>query len=307
MNESDWFDNIPVIGKLPAHEAAEKLREIGDNENARRLFQADEIDDSDISFGVWDSLFGVPAWKHTAHTFGFIAPLSEGQESAPIRHVSEIKADEHLKNSRLVITLDGLRVADYPGSGEHRILFDFYGQNQVGTDVEDLHFNVTCRAREGERAAVLGFPIFVGLNVGKQGVKFKCFTVNVKNTDDEAFISMLDSDVFKQGLKLATVAQPAIAPLTGLAVALTKSIATRSRNVPVQDFYLGLDFSPVPTGARLAVGSYIAVQIPEVLSVEWDWAEWEYQPRIGQVVNKSDAKQLIPYNYIVLGVSRYEE
>lgn len=296
MNPSDWFDDFPVIGSLPDNEAAEKLLEIG-------------ADDSSVSFGVLDSLFGVPAWKHTAHTFGHISPLSEEQKQnfAPIKHISQVEADKKLKNSRLVITLDGLRVADYPGSGEHRILFDFYGQNQVANDIEDLHFNATYRVREGERAAVLGFPIFVGLNVGNHGVKFRCFTINVKNTDDEAFLSMMDSDLFKKGLQLSAIAQPAIAPLTGLAVAVTKSIAARNRNVPVQDFYLGLDFGVGPTGARLAIGSYIAVQIPEDLSAAWDWREWIYQPQIGQIVNKSDQKQLIPYNYIIFGVNRYEE
>jgi hypothetical protein len=33
--------------------------------------------------------------------------------------------------------------------------------------------------------------------------------------------------------------------------------------VPVQDFYLGLDFSAIATRARLALGSYLAVQVPE--------------------------------------------
>jgi hypothetical protein len=249
----------------------------------------------------------VPAWKHTAHAFGYIPPLSKDQSFIEIKHVSQVEADNTLKNSRIVITLDGLRVADYPGNGEHRILFDFYGQNQVETAIEDLHFNGTFRVQEGQRAAVLGFPIFVGLNVGNQGVKFKCFTVNVKNTDDEVFLSMMDSDIFRQGLKLATVAQPAIAPLTGMAVAITRSIATRNRNVPVQDFYLGLDFGSTPTGARLAIGSYIAVQIPEQLTVDWNWSDWIYQPQVGQIVNKLDKHQLIPYNYIIFGVNRFED
>src|SRR5687767_1423121 len=156
-----------------------------------------------------------------------------------------------------------LRVADYPGSGTHRILFDFYARNQVPGFGEDLHFNATYRVREGERASIAGYPIFLGLNVGADGVAFRCHTVNVKNDADEAFLDFLEGDVFKSGLKLATIAQPAIAPLTGLALGLTKSIAQRNRNVSVQDFYLGLDFTGTSMGARLAVGDYIAVQIPE--------------------------------------------
>jgi hypothetical protein len=36
-------------------------------------------------------------------------------------------------------------------------------------------------------------------------------------------------------------------------------------------------------------------------------SEWVYNSANGQVVNKADPKQLIPYNYIVFGISRYDE
>jgi hypothetical protein len=143
------------------------------------------------------------------------------------------------------------------------VLFDFYAQNQVANDTEHLHFNTTFRARGGQQAAVVGYPIFVGLNVGSDGLAFKCLTVNVKNDEDEAFLKFLESDVFQAGLKLASTAQPAIAPLSGMALALTKSVAARNRNVPVQEFHLGLDFSSTPMGARLAKGAYLVVQVPE--------------------------------------------
>jgi hypothetical protein len=225
----------------------------------------------------------------------------------PIRHAGNIEADATLKNSRVKISLDCLRVAAYPGNGIHHVLFDFYAQNQVsGGNVEHLHFNATYRAKEGERAAILGYPVFLGLNVGSEGVAFKCFTVNVKNEQDEAFLKFLDSDVFKAGLKLASTAQPAIAPLSGMAVGLTRSLASRNKNVPVQDFFMGLDFTTIPTRAKLAEGSYIAVQIPEMMETMWDWGDWVYHPGTGQIVNKDDKGSLIPYNYLVFSVSRYE-
>jgi hypothetical protein len=43
------------------------------------------------------------------------------------------------------------------GAGTYRVIFDFYAQNQVLGDVEQLHFDATYRAREGEQAAILGF------------------------------------------------------------------------------------------------------------------------------------------------------
>ena len=89
-----------------------------------------------------------------------------------------------------------------------------------------------------------------------------------------------------------------------MALSLTRALAGRNRNVPVQDFYLGLDFGADPMGARLALGSYLAVQIPEAKQAIWDWDEWAYNPSTGQVVKKGDKKELLPYNYVVFGISR---
>jgi hypothetical protein len=119
-------------------------------------------------------------------------------------------------------------------------------------------------------------------------VAFHFHTVNVKNEADETFLDFLEGDIFKSGLTLATTAQPAIAPLAGMALALTKSIAKRNRNVSVQDCYLGLDFAGTTMGARLAAGDYIAVQIPENLQRVWYWDDWVYDARAGLVVSRAD-------------------
>ena len=134
---------------------------------------------------------------------------------------------------------------------------------------------------------------------------FRCFTVNVKNEQDEAMLAFLDADVFKAGLHLATTLQPAIAPLSATAVGLTRAITARHRNVPVQDFFLGLDFSSISTH-RLAEGSYLAVQVPEAKLAAWNWGEWVYSPAGGQVVRKDNAERVIPYNYVAFGISRFE-
>ena len=318
MTTSTWFDDLPVLGALPPQEAAAKLREVGEVEAATALEAAPGEVMRGTTFGKrgikWP--FGDKAWQHTAHAFGYLAPAPPGSDRggeevfprlpAPIQHAGNIKAHAKLKNARIKITLDRLRVADYPGGSTHRVLFDFYAQNQVPGKVEHLHFNATHRVREGEQAAILGYPIFVGLNVGTEGVAFKCFTVNVRNEADEAFLSFLESDVFKEGLKLASTVQPAISLFSETALGLTKAIASRNRNVPVQDFYLGLDFSHIATRARLADRSYLAVQIPETIQTVWDWSEWVYNPANGRVANKANPTQLIPYNYIVFSISCYE-
>ena len=286
---------------------AAKLRELGDIETAEMIEVAERrATDPPLSFGVLDGLFKPKPWQHTAHAYGYLAVAPPGAQLLAIQHAGNIAADATLKNARLKITLNQLRVASYPGGGQHRILFDFYAQNQLPGITEDLHFNSTVRVREGQQAAVIGYPIFVGLNVGLEGVAFRCYTVNVKNDSDEAFLDFLESDIAKTGLKLASVAQPSLGPFVKLAMGVTRSIAQRNRNVPVQDFYLGLDFAGPTMGARLAQGDYIVVQIPESLDSVWDWNEWVYDQNNGRIVNRADPSQPVPYNFVVLGVSRYE-
>jgi hypothetical protein len=297
------FEDLPVIGTLSRADAAIKLREIGEDKAAEAVEHAAPAPVT-MRGADWRP-FRDRAWQHTAHSIGFL-PAGGGVGTQKILGVGEVQSDPSLKDARVNVALNALRVADYPGGGTHRVLLDFYGRNQVPGAAEDLHFNASYRAREGEHAAVRGYPIFLGLGVGQVGVAFHFHTVNVKNDGDEAFLDFLEGDTFKSGLKLATTAQPAIAPLSGMALALTKAIAKRNRNVSVQDCYLGLDFAGTSMGARLAVGDYIAVQIPEKLQRVWDWDDWVYEPRAGLIVSRTDAAALIPYNYVVFGVSRFE-
>jgi hypothetical protein len=303
------LDDIPVIGKLPPAEAAARLREQGEQQAAEALEALPQEKGVDPK-GLFDEIewpFQNRAWQHTAHTFGFIPPAAPGGGPVAISFAGNMAADESLRGARLTITLNGLRVADYPGSGTHRILFDFYAQNQTANGGEDLHFNATYRAHAGETAAIVGYPIFSGLSVGKAGVMLKCYTVNVQNDGDQALLDMLETDVFKGGLRLISTVQPAIAPLSALALGVTRAMAQRHKNVPVQDFALGLDFGNTPGGARLAQGSYMAVQIPESLTTAWNWNDWGYDSANGQVINKAEPTQLIPYNYIMFGVSKYDD
>jgi len=203
---------------------------------------------------------------------------------------------------QLRISLDGLRVADYPGGGTHRVLFNFFCQNRTDTGIEEVNFNATYRIREGDCAAILNYPIFVGVAPPETGLVIRCFTVNVKNDNDESFLNLLASDTLRSGLRLAATAQPALVPLSSLAVGMTRAITERHRNVAVQDVYLGLDFGGATTGARLALGSYVAVQMPGAFLRSWRWSDWIYDARSGQILD--GAEQLIPYNYFVIGVSR---
>lgn len=307
MTVETWFEDQPVLGKLPPTQAAAKLREVGEETAAAAIERAARGGTpSSSTFAYHRGWLGIRrAFIHTSHTFGYIASGYSSARTLPIQQVGSISPDLSLKNSTIKITLSGLSAVDYPGSGTHQILLAFSAQNQVQGAIENVTFNNTYRVREGERAAILNYPIFIGLNVGNNGIDLKFRTVNVKNEEDEAALGFLESDAFKMGLKLASTAQPAIVHLSEMAVGLTKMIAGRSKNVPVQDFTIGLDFSNNPMGAHLAEGVYIAVQIPETITRVWDWNDWVYDISTGHVVKDVDRNQLIDYNYIAFGISRY--
>lgn len=243
-------------------------------------------------------------WLHTSHAFGYI-PALPGRAELPIRPLSNIRPDFKLKRGRVNITLDRLRVRSYPGNGIHRILLHFYAQNQT-EQTEDLHYNTVYRIREGEEAALRGYPLFIGLSVGLVGLRLRVRTINVSNDQDEALLTCLESDAVKAGLHLAATAQPAIAPFSQIAFNLAKVIGERHRNVAVQDFDLGLDFGTSALGARLAVGSYLAVQMPQDHLTQWNWQDWFYHAGSGLVLLRGDNRRALPYNYLVFSINDHE-
>jgi hypothetical protein len=301
MTSVSWLDELRPLGALPPAEAARALRAIGESDVADELDEVAEAGGS-AAYGSWRvRLRRDPVWRHTSHVVGHI-PAHQGGTSA-VTHAAEVEPDERLCGQQLKVTLDRLRVADYPGHGIHHILFDFAVQNQTEQGPESVHFNALYRVAEGDHAPVAGRPIFVGLRVGGEGLFLQCATVNVKNESDEALLGFLDSDAFKTGLQLVATAQPALAPLSVMALSLTKAMAARNHNVTVQTIELGMDFSRISTRPRLAEGSYIAVQVPEPIAQVWRWADWVFDPAVGMVTRRDDASP-IPYNYLVLGVSR---
>ena len=118
--------DLPVLGALPRAAAAAKLREIGEDEAAEALERA--APPTKMGAADWWP-FGDRAWQHTAHAIGFLPAGGSGTQ--PIVGVGEASADPTLKNARINVALNTLRVADYPGGGTHRVLFDFYARNQV--------------------------------------------------------------------------------------------------------------------------------------------------------------------------------
>ncbi|MGK7874646.1 MAG: hypothetical protein AB4426_15480 [Xenococcaceae cyanobacterium] len=297
------FNDIMVIGEYDSHGLAAKLDQISgsDPELSKGLEQSKSADELLRFFG----LIKQQPWMQATHQFGYIAQRQpRSKEPQGIEYPGAIAADAALKNSRINIRLDRLRVHKYPGGGTHKIMVNFAARNQVADSQETITFSQTYRVAEGQTAGVTGYPIFIGLNVGSQGVAFECFTVNVNNEADQAILAALESPPFQNGLSLLTTAQPAIAPFTEITLGVVKALAKRTENVPVQKFFLGLDFEDAPMGIRLAEGNYIAVHVPSETAIEWH--KWVYRPDIGTIVHKAESSETLPYNYLVFRVSRYE-
>jgi hypothetical protein len=297
----------PVIGALPRAEAAQMLAAAEIQEEPSSQFKTLEHAKSKSKATSGDqtqefaykNLSSGEVWRYTTHAFGFIpAGESTGTQAVPIQHAGQITPDVSLKGAPVKVTLDRLRVAEYPGRGAHLVLFDFYAQSK---NREDIRFNQTYRIGQGQTAAIIGFPIFIGLEVGDEGVQFRCYTVNVKNESDAKLLDFMQGDVFKNGLKLVNQINPVIPVVTGFAKGITEAILSRNNNIPVQQFFMGLDFSNIQSRAKLAQGSYVVVQVP---SDDWDWSKWEYHPDTGRITTKTPPIHDIPYNYVIFSVSK---
>jgi hypothetical protein len=304
-------DEFVMLGDQPLQEIARKLREIGDEEAAQayeaRLARAPALE---------EGLFSPRSWLNTQHQYGFIPPFEPGSARFhKIVSASDMLPDISLQGQRINVRLDYLRIYEYPkplihfGANKHTILFTFEARNQVAGSSEPVAFNQTCEARSGQDVADLGNPIFIGLTVGANGVGFSCETVNVGNSDDETFVTAITSQATATGISLLTTAQPALTPFIGLAKELGLSLAKRSRNVRVQKFRLGLDFDIGALGARLAIGSYVVVQVPRANEISW--SDWSYDAASGTIVRTNLAAgedaSVLSYNAVVFRVSKYQE
>lgn len=307
-------DEFEMLGSQPPQIVAEKLREIGDDEAAQEyeeLAQKTERGERGFEF------FSPRNWLNTQHQIGFIPRFEPGsQRYQKIVSASNLEPNMNLQNQRINVRLDRLRVFDYPrplinfGANVHTILFTFEARNQISSGSEPVVFNQTYRARTGQDVADIGNPIFIGLNVGSNGVGFTCETINVGNSNDEKLVGAITSQATTTGLNLLETAQPALVPFVSLAKELGMALASRSQNIPVQKIRLGLDFDRGAPGIRLAIGSYIVSQVPTPDEITWN--DWSYDTENGTIVKTNppisgQAKpEILPYNTIVFRVSNWQ-
>lgn len=303
MNASpshDAFEDLPILANLPEEEADARLREYYEALAQEGSDQPLEPEEARLP-----DLFRDQKAKVKNHELGHIAPLPDGQsEVVPVENASTIKADPKLRNQRVTITLNRIYAYAYPGWGTRHVLFSFSAENHVGDGrIEHVHFNQTFPVEKRDVAAVINYPIFLGLKVAKTGLVFRCTTVIVKSSGHEALLRILNSPEVHQGLQLAASFQPAIIPLSAIGKGILSTLLESRRNLGIQEIPLGLGFSNAPMAMRLAEGTYIAVQVPKADG--WDWSKWVFHPGRGEIVSRHSHSVPVPYNYIAFAVTRY--
>lgn len=288
----------PPLAQLPPEALAARLRALGEHEAADQILG----EAGTLSFGV-GGVFG-RGWMHTSHVFGFVPP-SQGEEAlVPLRSASRLEPRRELVGAPLQITLEGLVAADYPGGGVHQVLVELEARHQTSAEAEPVRFSRVLRAREGSLAAVSGLLVFRGIVPGPEGLALTARTINIKNEGDDALLNLFDGKAMQVGLGLIRTAQPALLPLMSLMGGFAEQLLSRTRNVVVQDFTLGLDLGALSTGARLEEGTYVALQVPEEELDGWRWDAWAFNRETGRLVLRERPGAPLPYNGLLLGVQR---
>lgn len=308
------LEEFVPLGEQSPDKIARKLREIGDDEAA----QFYEVESASLAEG----LRRPHEWLNKGYQYGFIPLFEPGEPHFhDIISASNMPANKSLKNQRINVHLHQFHVQEYPlaltqaasqflmGINVHTVLFTFEAHNQVKSGSEHVAFNQVYEVVAGQNAGVTGHPIFLGLKIGNNGIGFTCKTVNVGSSNDQKLVNAFNSSLVKTGLHLLTTAQPGLVPFINIAQRLAIFFANRSKNVPVQHFTLGLDFEEGATGAKLDIGTYIAVQVPYSTAV--NWKDWCYDANTDTVVRKRLAEgeeaYILPYNTIMFRISKYQE
>lgn len=292
------FSSADSLGAQSNSKISEYLTEIQDLDGAAYFSQG--------AVSGQGFLIGKKPYTHTGFILGFIptvTPTSKG--SSEIIGISKIEGNKEIIGKRIKISMDKFYVHSYPGLGQHSILCEFSGKNQVAGETEELRFALKFNAADKAGASVSGVPLFMGVTVGNDGISFEGRTINVSNTLDEVVLATLDSPAFKNGLALIHAAQPALKPFSTLAAAAVKSTLARKRNTQVHSFNLGLDFGEGATSARLRHGSYIVIQTDDAAG--WDWTNFEWNRDAMTLQRKADASTELEFNYMIFGVSEFSQ
>lgn len=286
--------------ELTAAEAVTLYRELRLPDQANAILSNNS--DRDLETVAWPWNRGIEPWEHTSYAYGFLHDVDAGDANVALTDARNIISDNSLKNSKLTVSLDYLRIYDYPGRGAHKILLKFNAKNQFATQDEDINFNQTFSIQEGQRAPISGYPIFIGLNTGTELVQFNVDIINVLNENDERFLNVINSGIVTNGLKLLGTVNPVVPIVAEYAKGITEMIASRNKNRPITAPKMGLYFGNSAGRMKLAKGMYVAVQTstPD----QFNWSNWIYNRNFGTIQSIDGGQTELPYNYFAFSISK---
>lgn len=283
------------LGEQSSSKIVQYLRLIGDHESADRMQGG----------AAGGQAMGMPwrtePWQYSGILLGYLSPIVEN-DGGTIENAATIAPDASLKNTRIKVSIDRFRVHRYPGLGQHRILCEFAGKNQI-EEPEELRYAIKTEATDGASASLMSVPIFIGVSVGKNGISFEGRTVNLGSDLDDDLLAVLESGPLKEGLSLLTTLQPALKPFVGLAQGVVGAVLKRAHNKQIHAFKLGLDFASSQTGAKLRHGSFIVLQGDAAPG--WTWSQYAWNASAQQVVDAITGEP-IPFNYMIFRVSPHD-
>lgn len=279
----DFYSSVKVLSESPRSELEAYLESVRD----------------ETPIG----LITTSPWNHSEHQIGFIPPsTSSNTITADIKPAHAIKSDRNIK--KINIRLDRLRVFDYPGWGTDKnvqLTFEAINDIKKGDD-EQVAFTQGYDIKEGQGAGVIGYPIFIGLNVPNTGVNLRVVTLNLRSDQQVSALGIIDSAAFKSGLSLLETSQPAIAPFTTIALGAAKMLIESGTAKEIQKFQIGLDYDDdAPMGVRLKNGSYVVVQAP---LDKFTFSGYEFNYEKGRITKKNIPNSDIPFNYIIFRISQ---
>jgi len=303
MSNEKINDAFIPIGEMEVGEVIEILKEIEDEnaileiknnlkEYSLKYENFESLTSASEKFSDWTIFDKI--YKYSNYEIGHIPPLDGRNEKILIKNAKEIIPNLH--DEVVDIKLETVYIEDFPGRSPYTILFQF----KTKKNEESIDFIKLLEVSKGSYASTINKPIFNSLKLGERGLPLETNAINVKNKEDQTFLNFLKNEALNAGLSILSLVNPIIGIVSAFCVGISKGILNKTRkNHIVLQPDLFFDLNPRSNSVKLKEGSYIIIQLPNIIIRNWNWNDWIYHNgHIKNVVNG----EILKYNYIVIGI-----
>jgi hypothetical protein len=241
---------------------------------------------------------------------GFVEPDSrDARDRFAVQSAVTMAPEIELAGKRLNLRFDGYRLARYPGSGIHNVLFNFKATHIIDAErdvSEVVSYNLSFQGADKSSIPIVGYPIFVGLEAGQRSLVLEGYSVNVTSQGDQAALKYLDSSLVEKGLELVGSFSPLMGQVSTISTSLLRAMAEHSKNQPVHTFKYAFDLDRSGLGLKLRTGTYIIAAVPEEFAADWDWSQWLFDPVTRRIVptEPGEMGEDVDFNTLLLRIER---